>query len=85
MLDTPKYIEEKVIELMQARTPTERLLMLSDMFNAGRQLVLANISEDKPGLTPKETRGELFRRMYGNEFSEEEQIKICARLSDAPL
>lgn len=85
MHDTPKEIQQKVTEMMQARTPTERLLMLSDMFNAGRELMLANIREEKPGLTPKEIRGELFRRMYGNEFSAEEQEKICARLSNAPI
>lgn len=85
MNDTPKEIQQKIIAMMQSRTPTERLLMLGDMFHTGRELVLANIRAEKPGLTPKEMRGELFRRMYGNEFTEEEQNKICARLSDAPF
>lgn len=62
MNDTPPEIEEKVHEMMMARSGAERFIMGALMFDAARQIVLASLPKDLPA---EELRRRLFERIYG--------------------
>lgn len=62
MNDTPPEIEERVREMMMARSGAERLVMGSSMFDAARRVVLASLPKDLP---EAELKRRLFERIYG--------------------
>ena len=62
MNDTPLEIEERVREMMMARSGAERLIMGSSMFDAARRVVLASLPKD---LSEAELKRRLFERIYG--------------------
>jgi hypothetical protein len=62
MNDTPPEIEEKVHEMMMARSGAERLIMGSRMFDAARAIVIASLPKDLP---KEELKRRLFERLYG--------------------
>ena len=62
MTDTPPEIEEKVREMMMARSGAERLIMGASMFDAARAIVLASLPKDLP---KDELKRRLFERIYG--------------------
>jgi hypothetical protein len=62
MNDTTLEIEEKVREMMMARTGAERLIMGSAMFDLARKIVLASLPKD---LSEEELKRRLFERIYG--------------------
>lgn len=85
MRDTPPDIEQRISQMMQSRSPKERLLMVNNMFHTGQALVLASIAAQGRELTPQQIRAQLFRRMYAADFTEEELATICAQFPNTPL
>jgi len=85
MRDTPIEIEQRINQMMQSRSPEERLLMVNNMFHTGKALVLASISAQRHELTPEQVRALLFRRIYAADFTEEELATICAQFPSSPL
>ena len=81
MRDTPPEIEQRIIEMMKSKTPTERAAMVSDMFHAGKILVIAGIRAQRKDIEDNALKVELFRRMYGADFSEDEIERICRYLN----
>ena len=51
MTDTPADIEARFEELMRQRSGSDRVRMMSDMFDFAKTLVLANLRETYPGAT----------------------------------
>ena len=62
MNDTPPEIEEKVHEMIMARSGAERLMMGSAMFDAAREIIIASLPKDLP---EDEFKRQLFERIYG--------------------
>ncbi len=62
MNDTSPEIEQKVHEMMMARSGAERLIMGALMFDAAREMVLASLPKDLPEDALKRL---LFERIYG--------------------
>jgi hypothetical protein len=62
MNDTLPEIEEKVHQMMMARSGAERFIMGALMFDAARQIVLASLPKDLP---KEELKRRLFERIYG--------------------
>lgn len=62
MNDTPPEIEERVREMMMARSGAERFIMGALMFDAARKIVLASLPKDLP---EEELKRQLFERIYG--------------------
>jgi hypothetical protein len=62
MNDTPPEIEEKVREMIMARSGAERVKMGSSMFDAARAIVIASLPKDLP---EEEFKKQLFERIYG--------------------
>jgi hypothetical protein len=62
MNDTTPEIEEKMREMLMARSGAERMIMAASMFDAARALVLASLPK---GLSDDELRRRLCERTYG--------------------
>ena len=79
MDDTPKNIANLYKDMILARSPQDRLRMVSSMFDSAKKLAAAGILSEKPNLSPAELRASLFMRFYGSDFSTEECKIIVAR------
>ncbi len=66
MDDTSPEIAALVRRMMLARTPEDRLVMGSRMFEAARAMVLASMPG---GLSEFELKTRLCERLYGNEVN----------------
>ena len=62
MDDTTPEIKKKMLEMMMARTGSERVIMGASMFDSARRLILASLPKD---LTDEELKRKLFERTYG--------------------
>lgn len=76
MNDTPPEIEEKVREMIMARSGAERMKMGSLMFEAARAIVIASLPKD---LSEDEFKRQLFERIYGAPME-----KVLATVRDGP-
>jgi hypothetical protein len=65
MTDTAKEIKQLVRERIMARSPAERLLMGSQMFDSALVMVKASLPTS---LSRTEYRRQLFKRLYGLEL-----------------
>lgn len=74
MKDTPPEIEERVRQMMMARSGSERVIMGSQMFDAARAIIIASMPKDLP---EEEFKRQLFERIYGQPLSD--------FLEDAPV
>jgi len=80
MDDTSPEMAQKVIELMQKKTPSERAMMGCSMFELSRNLVVRFIKEQNPGISNSALRQQLFLKFYGEDYEEEEKAKILKHL-----
>jgi hypothetical protein len=64
MKDTSPEIAELVYQKLMARTPAERFIMGSRMFDAARAVALASFP---PNLSELETKRRLFERIYAQQ------------------
>ncbi len=85
MSDTPTQIQQRYKEMLMSRTPTERLRMVSRMYDSGRKLVISGIQNGRQELNASQLRGQLFLRMYGNDFSAADIKKIINKIPDMQL
>jgi len=69
MNDTSPEIEEMFFNLMMTRSGEERLKMGFEMYEMGRKMVTASITNDNPDISEKELRVSLFNRFYGNDLT----------------
>ena len=81
MKDTSPEMDLKMIGMMQARSPEERLEMGFSMYDFSRQLVTEAILRERPNISPIALRLELFERFYGNDFDSDQKRKILEYLS----
>ena len=80
MTDAPPDVQARFDELMRQRSGTDRVLMMSEMFDFARALVLANLRATRPGATEADLRVLLFERLYGEEIDPAEHSQIVERL-----
>jgi hypothetical protein len=66
MNDTSPAIEQKMREMIMARSGEERFIMGALMFDAARDIILASLPKDLP---EAELRSRLFERIYGAPIS----------------
>ena len=62
MKDTPPEIEQKMNDMMMARSGEKRLVMGASMFDSAREIVLASLPQSLP---EEELRERLLERLYG--------------------
>lgn len=67
MNDTSPEVEQKMREMIMARSGEERFIMGALMFDASRQIILASLPRDLPDA---ELKSLLFERIYGVPLSD---------------
>jgi hypothetical protein len=80
MNDTTPEIAALYRNLIMNKSGEERLLMGCSMYDAARQIVRSAIYNDRPGITEKEIKKEIFLRFYGREFSMADREKFISVL-----
>jgi hypothetical protein len=68
MTDTPPEVERIYRDLLMSRSPSERFMMASRMFDAARNLILQSIPKDLP---ERERKRLLYERIYGESAPED--------------
>lgn len=76
MNDTPLEIQELQRSIWMQKPIRERVRLGLEMIDEGFAIVRRSIQNNNPSFNEREVVVELFRRLYGNEFSEEEQKPI---------
>lgn len=71
---------QKMYEMMQAKSPLERLEMGCSMYETSRQLLIRAILENNPKISEVGLRRELFLKFYGNDFDPITREEIVSRL-----
>lgn len=72
--------EDRMRKLMAQRTPAERLQMCSRMFAGARTLMQAGMAQQQGGAEVPDMRRQLFLRLYGADFSEDQRDTILKAL-----
>ncbi|OFW14097.1 MAG: hypothetical protein A3H29_12300 [Acidobacteria bacterium RIFCSPLOWO2_02_FULL_67_21] len=80
MTDTPPDVQARFDELMRQRSGSERVRMMSEMFDLAKALALSNLRSTHPGATEADLRVLLFDRLYGDELDMAERSHILTRL-----
>jgi hypothetical protein len=80
--------EDRMRKLMAQRTPAERLQMCSRMFAGAKTLMRAGMARKQGGAEVPDLRRQLFLRLYGADFSENQRdtiLKAPLRSSPPPF
>ena len=64
MSDTSPEVMARYQAMLLARSPSDRVIMAAQMFDAARAMVLASFP---PNLSVEERRRRLFARLYGSD------------------
>jgi len=80
LTDTPPDVQARFDELMRRRSGSDRVRMMSEMFDFAKALVLSNLRESHAGASDAELRVLLFDRLYGAEIDPAQRARIVARL-----
>ncbi len=76
MNDTPPEVTKIMCEMMQKKTPTERIMMGCSMYQVSKRLVTEAILRENPNISKTELKQQLFLKFYKDDFSPEEREKI---------
>ena len=74
--DTPPEIELMVREKIMALSNEERFVIGAQMFDSAREMVKASLP---PDLSEAERRRRLFKRLYGDEFRDDQIADLISR------
>ncbi len=85
MNDTPTRIRQLYYGMLLSKSPLERLRMASRMYDVVRKLALSGILKEKQHLDTPQLRGQLFLRIYGNDFSITDRKRIMERIPNMQL
>jgi hypothetical protein len=80
VIDTTPDVQARFEALMRSRSGSDRVRMMSEMFDFARELVLSNLREDHPAATDVDLRVLLFDRLYGDEMDPDQRARVVERL-----
>jgi hypothetical protein len=80
MLDTTPEMHQKMIEMMQKKSPSERVAMGSSMYETSKYLIIRSILEKNPQISNADLVKEFFLAFYRNDFSPAELENIIEHL-----
>ena len=81
MNDTPSYVERQMTELFMRRPAGARIRAACEMFDFARQVLIAGIQAEHPGVALEELRVRIFERTYGPDFNAADTSalrRVCA-------
>jgi hypothetical protein len=82
MDDTPKNIKQRYNEMLMSKSPLERLTIASRMYDSAKKLAISGILRERQHLDTSRLRGELFLRIYGNDFLTTHREQIRKKISN---
>ncbi|MHB0867331.1 MAG: hypothetical protein ACYC6B_06580 [Thermoleophilia bacterium] len=85
MNDTTPDIEKRLASMMAARTPADRLRMAGNMFDTGRTLLRIGLKRQNPQLSEGQLRAQVFLRLYGEDFTKSEIMRITSSIPNMIL
>ncbi len=85
MNDTSAKIKQLYNEMLLSKSPLERLRMTSRMYDSVKKLATSGLLKERQDIDPSRLRGELFLRIYGNDFSVTEKERIMKKISSMQL
>jgi len=85
MDDTPRKIKLRYNEMLMSKSPIERLRIVSRMYDSVKKLAISGIKKERQHLDTSGLRGELFLRIYGNDFSATERVQIMKKIPNMRL
>ncbi|MCE5295110.1 MAG: hypothetical protein LLF94_10935 [Chlamydiales bacterium] len=80
MRDTTHEMTVKMREMIQLKSPIERLKMGSSMYETSKRLITRAILENNPTISKLQFRREFFLKFYGNDFCNRDLEKILSYL-----
>jgi len=80
MSDTTPAAAAEFSTRLRQRSGSDRVRMVSDMFDLARDMVMARIRSASPDITDGEMRAQLFGQFYASDFSPAERTRIADRL-----
>jgi len=80
MTDTPPDVQARVDALMRQRSGSDRVRMMSDMFDFAKALVLSNLRATHADASDAELHVMLFDRLYVDEIDPAQRARVVARL-----
>jgi hypothetical protein len=85
MDDTPTKIERRYNKMLLSKSPLDRLRMASRMYDTAKKLAVSGILKERQHLDTARLRGELFIRIYGNDFSAINRERIIKAIPNMQL
>ena len=85
MSDTSPKIEQLYNKMLLSKSPLERLRMTSRMYDSVKKLAISGLLNKNPHLDPSRLLGELFLRIYGNDFSAIARKRIIEKIPNMQL
>ena len=85
MNDTSTKIKQLYTEMLLSKSPLERLRMTSRMYDSVKKLATSGLLKERQDIAPSRLRGELFLRIYGNDFSVSERERIVEQIHNTQL
>jgi hypothetical protein len=85
MDDTPTKRKQRYNEILLSKSPLERLRMASRMYDSVKKLAISGILKERQHLDTSRLRGELFLRIYGNDFSATDREQIIKNIPNMQL
>ena len=73
MNDTTPEIESRLDEIYERKSGEEKLLICLKMFETAREIVISSLLKN---ISERELQKKIFLRFYGNDFGENEKVKI---------
>lgn len=80
MNDTPPDVDAAFTAMFATLTPSERVRMMSEMFDTARRILVSGIRAEQPDISDTELKVEVFLRTYRDDFSAEERDRIVAHI-----
>ncbi len=82
MNDTAPEITNKMCELIQKKTPEERIKMGCSMIRTSKYLITRAILKSDPRITKSKLRQAIFLKFYGADFDSETKLRILRHFSN---
>ena len=80
MNDTPPDVDAAFTAMFATLTPTQRVRMVSEMFDSARRLLVSGIRAEQPDITDTELKVQVFLRTYRDDYAPAERDRIVANI-----
>lgn len=78
MNDTPPEVDAAFTAMFATLAPSQRVRMMSEMFDTARRLLGSGIRAEQPGISAAELRVQVFLRTYRDDYAPADRDRIIA-------